>query len=57
MTRRTLYNKLMSTIISHLPEGGREHAERRIAQARAAQKPRVKGKFHKATRKSWKKEL
>ena len=36
---------------------GREHAERRLAQARAAAKPRLKKKHNKATRKAWKKEV
>ena len=35
---------------------GREHAERRAAQAAAARKHRNRAKFHKATRKAWKKE-
>lgn len=35
---------------------GREHAERRAAQAAAARKWKLRNKFHKATRKAWKKE-
>lgn len=35
---------------------GREHDERRKAQAAAARKHRNRSKFHKSTRKAWKKE-
>jgi len=35
---------------------GQIHAERRLAQARAAAKPRLKKKHSKATRKAWKRE-
>lgn len=34
---------------------GRDHDERRKAQAAAARKHRLKNKFNKATRKAWKK--
>jgi hypothetical protein len=36
---------------------GREHDERRKAQAAAARKPRLRKKFNKATRNNWKKEV
>ena len=36
---------------------GREHAERRAAQAAAARKHKNERKFHKANRKNWKKEI
>ena len=35
---------------------GREHDERRKAQAAAARKLRIRNKFNKATRNAWKKE-
>lgn len=36
---------------------GREHDERRKAQAAAARKFRLRNKFNKATRNDWKKEI
>ena len=36
---------------------GRDHDERRKAQAAAARKPRLKKKHNKATRNNWKKEM
>jgi|APGre2960657505_1045072.scaffolds.fasta_scaffold272716_2 hypothetical protein len=38
-------------------DNGRQHAERRAAQAAAARKPRLKKKHNKATRNNWKKEV
>lgn len=43
--------------ITKTSEGGAAHQARRESQAAAARRHRVKTKFHKATRKAWKKEL
>lgn len=36
---------------------GREHDERRKAQAAAARKHRLRNRFNKATRKAWRKDV
>jgi hypothetical protein len=45
------------TLITKMINRGREHAERRKAQAAAARKQKLKNKFNKADRKNWKKGL